>query len=372
MPFGCHGGKRDMHGGKRFYVFFFIFICKPCSRAAVTMMVSCNFTNLSRAAGYETLCKGKCGDSLQTMATTCTAMDVLSEGNLTKQANQMSSQMMASCQSGTCLNALMVAGLDEACRDNSSTGPNMEGACSSECNPQFCAVTKVCKDGDALPDGFMNSTVTELRATLKTALTPCACVDTAVASTESNSSVTVPKVVGTMAMSVANCTKFTGTAGVEGAVAAGIASASGVAASSVMVALSCPSRRLASGLVARRLANAVNAAYEIAIPAGSTTITAASVTSAIVAEGASGLTSKIATAMTAANIDAVNLTVTSVSAPKEAKTTVSTTAATSSTTNKATNSSTATSSSTSTTSHGWTQLLILSTLGVAGAVAALQ
>ncbi|CAE8642574.1 unnamed protein product, partial [Polarella glacialis] len=216
-----------------------------------------------------------------------------------------------------------------------------------------------------------------------TALTPCACVDTAVA----NRSVTVTRVVGTMAMSVANCTAFTGTAGVEGAVAAGIASASGVAASSVMVALSCPSRRLASGLVARRLADAVNAEYEITIPAGSTTITAASVTNAVVSEGQTGLFYHISTAMTAASIVGVNLTVTSVPVPKEAKTTVwttaatssttnkatvSTTAATSSTTNKATNSTTPMISSTSTTSHSWTQLLILSTLGVAGAVAALQ
>ncbi|CAE8654892.1 unnamed protein product, partial [Polarella glacialis] len=139
-------------------------------------------------------------------------------------------------------------------------------------------------------------------------------------------SVTVTKVVGTMAMSVANCTAFTGTAGVEGAVAAGIASASGVAASSVMMALSCPSRRLASGLLARRLADAVNAAYEITIPAGSTTITSASVMNAIVSEGATGLTSKIATAMTAANIVGVTLTVKSVPAP-ETKITVSTTAA---------------------------------------------
>ncbi|CAE8652115.1 unnamed protein product, partial [Polarella glacialis] len=140
-------------------------------------------------------------------------------------------------------------------------------------------------------------------------------------------SVTVTKVVGTMAMSVANCTAFTGMAGVEGAVAAGIANASGVAARSVMMALSCPSRRLASGLLARRLADAVNAAYEITIPAGSTTITSASVTNAIVSEGATGLTSKIATAMTAANIVGVTLTVTSVPAPQETKTTVSTTAA---------------------------------------------
>ncbi|CAE8643860.1 unnamed protein product [Polarella glacialis] len=154
-----------------------------------------------------------------------------------------------------------------------------------------------------------------------------------------------------------------------------------------MVALSCPSRRLASGLVARRLADAVNAEYEITIPAGSTTITAASVTNAVVSEGQTALTSKIATAMTAANIVGVNLTVTSVAVPKEAKTTVwttaatssttnkatvSTTAATSSTTNKATNSTTPMISSTSTTSHSWTQLLILSTLGVARAVALLQ
>ncbi|CAE8585577.1 unnamed protein product [Polarella glacialis] len=362
-------------------------LCTLCLRAAATMYASCNFTNLSGAAAYEETCKGKCWDSLQTIAATCTATDVLREVQLQEQVNQM----MAPCQSGTCLHALAVAGFDEACRDNSSSGQglNMEGACSSECNPHFCAVTKDCKDGEAMPAGFnMSKNVTELRATLKTALTPCACVDTAVASTVSkNSSVTVPKVVGTMAMSVANCTAFTGTAGVEGAVAAGIASASGVAASSVMVALSCPSRRLASGLVARRLADAVNAAYEIIIPAGSTTITTASVKSAVVSEGATGSTNKIATAMTAANIVGVTLAVTSVPLPKEVKTTVSTTAATSSTTNKATvsttaatssttnkatNSSTSTSSSTSTTSHSWTQFLILSTLGVAGAVAALQ
>ncbi|CAE8668957.1 unnamed protein product, partial [Polarella glacialis] len=111
------------------------------------------------------------------------------------------------------------------------------------------------------------------------------------------------------------------------AVAAGIANASGVAASSVMVALSCPSRRLASGQFARRLADAVHAAYEISISAGSTTIAAASVTSAIVAEGATGLTSKFATAMTAANIVGVNLTVTSVPEPETTTSTVSTTAA---------------------------------------------
>ncbi|CAE8681891.1 unnamed protein product [Polarella glacialis] len=111
------------------------------------------------------------------------------------------------------------------------------------------------------------------------------------------------------------------------AVAAGIANASGVAASSVMVALSCPSRRLASGLFARRLADAVNAAYEISIPAGSAAIAAASVTSAIVPEGANGSVSKIATAMIAANIVGVNLTVTSVPEPETTTSTVSTTAA---------------------------------------------
>ncbi|CAE8648903.1 unnamed protein product [Polarella glacialis] len=139
-------------------------------------------------------------------------------------------------------------------------------------------------------------------------------------------SVTVTTVVGTLAMSVANCTAFSGKAGVEVAVAAGIANASGVAASSVMVALSCPSRRLASGLLARRLADAVNAEYGITIPAGSTTISAASVTNAIVTEGATGLTSKIATAMTVANISGVSLTVTNVPEPTTTST-VSTTAA---------------------------------------------
>ncbi|CAE8620015.1 unnamed protein product [Polarella glacialis] len=155
---------------------------------------------------------------------------------------------------------------------------------------------------------------------------PTTAPPTTAPTTAAPGSVTVTTVVGTLAMSVANCTAFTGKAGVEVAVAAGIANASGVAASSVMVALSCPSRRLASGLLARRLADAVNAEYGITIPAGSTTISAASVTNAIVTEGATGLTSKIATAMTAANISGVNLTVTNVPEPTTTST-VSTTAA---------------------------------------------
>ncbi|CAE8699409.1 unnamed protein product [Polarella glacialis] len=124
-------------------------------------------------------------------------------------------------------------------------------------------------------------------------------------------SVIITTVVGTIAIKVPNCTAFTGTTGVERAVAAGIASESGVDASSVTVALSC-SRRLASGLLARRLGEAVNAEYEITIPYGSTTITAASVTNSMVMAGASGLTSKIVTAMTAANIMGMTVTVTNV------------------------------------------------------------
>ncbi|CAE8642180.1 unnamed protein product [Polarella glacialis] len=171
-----------------------------------------------------------------------------------------------------------------------------------------------------------SAATTSISSAAPTTASPTTAAPTASNTTLPPGSVTVTKVVGTMVMEVANCTAFTGTPGVAGAVAAGIASASGVAASSVMVALSCPSRRLASGLLARRLADAVNAAYEITVPAGSTTITAASVTSAIVSEGATGLTSKIAAAMTAANIVGVNITVKSVPEP-ETKTTVSTTAA---------------------------------------------
>jgi len=131
-------------------------------------------------------------------------------------------------------------------------------------------------------------------------------------------SVTVTKVVGTMTLDVPSCKTFTETPGVKGAVAAGIASASGMTATSVVVALSCPSttRRLASGLPARRLGEAVNAGYEITVPEGSFTITAASVTSSIVSAGTLGLTAKIATAMAAANITGIVVSVTSVPAPE--------------------------------------------------------
>ncbi|CAE8642113.1 unnamed protein product [Polarella glacialis] len=138
------------------------------------------------------------------------------------------------------------------------------------------------------------------------------------ATTMAAASVTVTKVVGTMILDVPSCKTFTETPGVKGAVAAGIASASGMTATSVVVALSCPSttRRLASGLPARRLGETVNAGYEITIPEGSTTITAASVTSSIVSAGTLGLTAKIATAMAAANITGIVVSVFSVPAPE--------------------------------------------------------
>ncbi|CAE8622028.1 unnamed protein product [Polarella glacialis] len=202
---------------------------------------------------------------------------------------------------------------------------------------------------------------------------------TASNTTSPQGSVTVTKVVGTMAMEVANCTAFTGMPGVEGAVAAGFASAIGVAASSVKVTLSCPSRRLASGLLARRLADAVNAAYEITIPAGSTTITAASVTSVIVSAGATGLTSAIATIMTAANIGGVNLKVTSVSRP-ETNIFVSTPSTTLSTTSSASISTSTPNSSSGTESKSssgaesrlsstWISQLIAVCLGIMGSQA---
>ncbi|CAE8703707.1 unnamed protein product [Polarella glacialis] len=177
------------------------------------------------------------------------------------------------------------------------------------------------KDSSSTTTTTSTSTTTTSTSSATTTTTAPTTAPTTAAPTASTTklppgSVAVTKVVGTMAMEVANCTAFTGRAGVEGAVAAGIASASGVAASNLKVALSCPSRRLASEPLARRLADAMNAAYEITIPAGSTTITAASVTSAIVSEGVTGLTSKIAAAMTAANIVGVTLTVKSVPAPE--------------------------------------------------------
>ncbi|CAE8737155.1 unnamed protein product [Polarella glacialis] len=109
-------------------------------------------------------------------------------------------------------------------------------------------------------------------------------------------SITASNVKGTMALDVPNCTAFTQRKGAIGAVAAGIANATGVDAKSVQVTLTCSRRLTSEGLFVRRL-EAVNGAYEITIPAG-TTITE----TAIITTGSAGLTAKIAAAMTAAGI----------------------------------------------------------------------
>ncbi|CAE8640634.1 unnamed protein product [Polarella glacialis] len=146
-------------------------LCTPCGRAYMEMLKACN-----EAAGtytYEGQCKGKCWDDLQTVASICTATDVLSGG---VKAKENANYWIRECQYGTCPLALQAAGecLADIVR---AYGAHMEyRACSSECNLHVCAVTKECEDGDALPANMnMKSTVTKLRAHFNTTLTPCAC-----------------------------------------------------------------------------------------------------------------------------------------------------------------------------------------------------
>ncbi|CAE8600971.1 unnamed protein product [Polarella glacialis] len=127
-------------------------------------------------------------------------------------------------------------------------------------------------------------------------------------------SVTVTRVKGTMALDVPSCKAFTEREGAVGAVAAGIANATGVDVKSVEVTLTCSRRLTSEGLFARRL-EAVNGAYEITVPEASATITAVSVSSAITTAGSDGLTTKIAAAMTAVGITDIVVKVNSISTP---------------------------------------------------------
>ncbi|CAE8667806.1 unnamed protein product [Polarella glacialis] len=133
------------------------------------------------------------------------------------------------------------------------------------------------------------------------------------ATTMAPGSITVTKVKGTMALDVPNCTACTQREGAIGAVVAGIANATGVDAKSVKATLTCSRRLTSDGLFVHRL-EAVNGAYEITIPAG-TTITAESVKTAIMTTGSACLTSKFAAAMTAAGITDIVVKVISISTP---------------------------------------------------------
>ncbi|CAE8634215.1 unnamed protein product [Polarella glacialis] len=129
------------------------------------------------------------------------------------------------------------------------------------------------------------------------------------ATTMATGTITALKVKGTMALDVPNCTAFTQMEGAIGAVAAGIANATGVDAKSVQVTLTCSRRLSSDGLFVRRL-EAVNGAYEITIPVPvPTTITLVPTT------GSAGLTAQIAAAMTAAGITDITVKVNSISTP---------------------------------------------------------
>ncbi|CAE8617993.1 unnamed protein product [Polarella glacialis] len=141
--------------------------------------------------------------------------------------------------------------------------------------------------------------------------TPSPIVDT---TTMAPGSVAVTTVKGTIDLDVPSCKAFTQREGAVGAVAAGIAKATGVDVKSLEVALTCSRRLTSDGLFARRL-EAVNGAYVITIPEDSATITANSVSSAITTAGSEGLTTKIAAAMAAVGITDIAVKVNSISTP---------------------------------------------------------
>ncbi|CAE8633719.1 unnamed protein product [Polarella glacialis] len=165
-------------------------------------------------------------------------------------------------------------------------------------------------DGGLLVSGSLDKTVKVLlTAAATTTTTTMAPTMVRNATTMVPGSITASNVKGTMALDVPNCTAFTQREGAIGAVAAGIANATGVDAKSVQVTLTCSRRLTSEGLFVRRL-EAVNGAYEITIPAG-TTITE----TAIITTGSAGLTAKIAAAMTAAGITDITVKVNSISTP---------------------------------------------------------
>ncbi|CAE8630725.1 unnamed protein product, partial [Polarella glacialis] len=118
-------------------------------------------------------------------------------------------------------------------------------------------------------------------------------------------------------LTVSDCATFVAQSGAESVIKAALAEATSADVGNISVQLTCPSRRLASAVLSRRLETSVAAAYEIAIPAGSSTVNAASVVNAIKSSSTTAMTGLVTKALTAANLPTTGVSVATLLAPAE-------------------------------------------------------
>ncbi|CAE8646891.1 unnamed protein product [Polarella glacialis] len=124
-------------------------------------------------------------------------------------------------------------------------------------------------------------------------------------------------VVGSLTLTVSDCATFVAQSGADSAIKAALAEATSADVGTISVQLTCPSRRLASAVLSRRLGTSVAAAYEIAIPAGSSTVTATSVVNAVKSSSTTAMTGLVTKALTAANLPTAGVSVATLPAPAE-------------------------------------------------------
>ncbi|CAE8591774.1 unnamed protein product [Polarella glacialis] len=251
----------------------------------------------------------------------CGADGVVRGSRPTCQVKMCPSRQLAGVDTSSCVNLTYGRSCQVACADGyeaaSGAAATATWACSfmdasSSSEAMLLGPNITCTGMNATSGTAAGNENTEANGTA--AITPRVVNVAPDATTMAPGSVTVTKVKGTMALDVPSCKAFTERTGAVGAVAAGIANATGVDVKSVEVALTCARRLTSDGLFARRL-EAVNGAYEITVPEGSATITADSVSSAITTAGSDGLTTQITAAMTAAGITDIAIKIQSISTP---------------------------------------------------------
>ncbi|CAE8632868.1 unnamed protein product [Polarella glacialis] len=124
-------------------------------------------------------------------------------------------------------------------------------------------------------------------------------------------------VVGSLTLTVSDCATFVAQSGADSAIKAALSEATSADVGTISVQLTCPSRRLASAVLSRRLGTSVAAAYEISIPAGSSTVTATSVVNAVKSSSTTAMTGLVTKALTAANLPTAGVSVATLPAPAE-------------------------------------------------------
>ncbi|CAE8742985.1 unnamed protein product [Polarella glacialis] len=195
----------------------------------------------------------------------------------------------------------------------------------------LCNVTGSCRDvlKQGLDHMISESQCQGLLSQLNASLTPSArlCTMSWNSGKEGAPTTTAPataaaaapasKVVGSLTLTVSDCAAFVAQSGAAAAIKSALAAATGAEVNNIEVQLTCPSRRLASAVLSRRLGTSVAAAYEIAIPAGSRTITATSVVTAIKSSSPTAMTGLVTAALTAANLPIAGVSVATLPAPAE-------------------------------------------------------